>query len=241
MRTLAFLLHPAVVASLAIHGGLAIAATRFGAPVTPARGTDPTTRASVEFEVLEAEVPFVACSTPAAALDTPTPAPELSDVLAALELVDVDPTPDEVPEPSLDEGAVARSPGAEVATPAVTRSTIAVRLRPRPSVPPPSLAPRAPSAARARVIAPPGPLATNRAPDYPYEARVAGAEGVAVLRVSVRADGSVASVQLRTSSGHALLDRAAEEAVRGWGFTSPKVDGTPVPMTVDVPVTFRLS
>ncbi len=61
-----------------------------------------------------------------------------------------------------------------------------------------------------------------------------------MLRIAIRADGSVATVHLRTSSGHAALDRAAEEAVRGWGFTPPRVDGAAVPMTVDVPLTFRL-
>jgi periplasmic protein TonB len=249
MRIPPFLVQPAVIASLAIHGSLALVAPHSGGPMATARAIERTTQTSIDFEPLDAEVPAEAVEAPRPAppLDAPTPAPDHVDLLTQREVLELDPTPVDVPELPPDEPIVASAPSAAPIAPALTRSTISVRLRPRRnapstpvwSAPAPTVDAAAPGE-RARVVTPPGRLATNRAPDYPYEARAAGYEGVAVLRVEIRADGSVAAVQLRSSSGHASLDRAAEEAVRGWGFTPPRVDGSAVPMTVDVPVTFRL-
>lgn len=115
-----------------------------------------------------------------------------------------------------------------------------------PPTPTPVASPPTPRAAmpvgeRGRVLAPPRPLPTSRAPSYPYEARANGWEGVAIFRVTVRADGTVIAVTLESSSGHSVLDRAAEDAVRSWSFTAPLSDGVPTDMTLRVPVAFRLT
>ena len=67
-----------------------------------------------------------------------------------------------------------------------------------------------------------------------------GHEGEALLGVTVLADGAPAAVELRTSSGYALLDEAALDAVRRWRFLPALVAGRPVQAVVNVPVVFRL-
>gem|GEM_PF-2192401 len=57
---------------------------------------------------------------------------------------------------------------------------------------------------------------------------VEAAEGTVVLRVLVAADGAVRSVDVVTSSGSQVLDRAAEEAVRRWQFAPATRDGVPI-------------
>lgn len=120
---------------------------------------------------------------------------------------------------------------------------VAVELRPPPvqvSAPPAAAAPADPDrGAPGRAFAPPRPLASNRPPVYPYEARARGLEGVAVFLVTLRADGTVGALRLERSSGHAALDSAAYEAVRGWGF-SVQPGGASGSRTLRVPIAFRL-
>jgi protein TonB len=68
-------------------------------------------------------------------------------------------------------------------------------------------------------------------------ARRMGIQGVVVLRVHVRADGSVAMAELAQSSGSQLLDDAALKTVREqWRFLPARLDGTPVESWVEVPI-----
>jgi protein TonB len=62
-----------------------------------------------------------------------------------------------------------------------------------------------------------------------------------VLLVQVDADGGVASVSVATSSGHALLDRAAREAVESWRFEPGRRDGRAEARPLEVPIRFRLT
>jgi protein TonB len=50
--------------------------------------------------------------------------------------------------------------------------------------------------------------------NYPAEARDRGIEGQLVLTVAIRRDGSVERIDVIQSSGHALLDEAAQRIVR---------------------------
>jgi protein TonB len=62
-----------------------------------------------------------------------------------------------------------------------------------------------------------------------------------LLRVLVDVDGRCEIVQIDSSSGSALLDQAASDAVKRWRF-SPARDGEKaVPSWVKVPIEFRLS
>jgi protein TonB len=82
-------------------------------------------------------------------------------------------------------------------------------------------------------------LAITR-PAYPQRAREMGWEGTVVLRLEVRADGTVGEVNIQQSAGHDLLDQAAMHAAKGWNF-APQMDGAfAMPAVVDVPVRFDL-
>jgi protein TonB len=72
-------------------------------------------------------------------------------------------------------------------------------------------------------------------------ARRMGMQGVVVLRVHVRADGSVAEAELAQSSGSQLLDDSALKTVREqWRFLPARLDGEPVESYVEVPIRFVL-
>ena len=81
----------------------------------------------------------------------------------------------------------------------------------------------------------------NPKPPYPVVARRMGQQGVVMLRVRVRPDGSVAEAELVQSSGSALLDESALRTVReSWRFVPAHRDGTAVESWVQVPIRFVL-
>jgi protein TonB len=61
-----------------------------------------------------------------------------------------------------------------------------------------------------------------------------------VLAVTVTKDGDAASVRVVESSGHAMLDRAAKDAVRAWRFRPAERLGRAVRDRIRVPIRFRL-
>jgi protein TonB len=80
----------------------------------------------------------------------------------------------------------------------------------------------------------------NPAPPYPLAARRRGLEGRVIVRAHVTADGRCAGVELRASSGHALLDESVLATVPHWRFQPAARDGVAVASWVDIPVAFRL-
>lgn len=80
----------------------------------------------------------------------------------------------------------------------------------------------------------------NPPPAYPGLARKRGYQGTTLLHVLVDEQGRVARIDLKSSSGHAILDRAATEAVQHWRFQAGIHRGAAAAMWVDVPVRFRL-
>ncbi len=80
----------------------------------------------------------------------------------------------------------------------------------------------------------------NPAPAYPPLSRRMGEEGKVVLRVSVNAQGSADSVEIRTSSGSQRLDESALNTVRNWKFIPAKRGNTAVQSWVLVPINFKL-
>jgi len=99
----------------------------------------------------------------------------------------------------------------------------------------------APASAAARVIRQATPLyQINPPPKYPRLARRRGLEGVVFLDVLIDVSGKVADLRLFSSSGHSVLDRAAQKAVRHWLFTPGTIDGRQHEMWVKVPVRFQL-
>ncbi|MEW5756273.1 MAG: energy transducer TonB [Pseudomonadota bacterium] len=80
----------------------------------------------------------------------------------------------------------------------------------------------------------------NPAPAYPSLSRRLREEGIVLLRVYVDAGGSPAQLELKQSSGHDRLDRAALETVRHWRFVPARQDGEAVAGWVVVPISFTL-
>ncbi len=77
-------------------------------------------------------------------------------------------------------------------------------------------------------------------PVYPRIAIEKGWEGTVILRLLVTSNGLPNAITVRKSSGHAVLDKAAIEAMQQWRFT-PAMDGNfAVEKYVDVPLRFGL-
>ena len=81
----------------------------------------------------------------------------------------------------------------------------------------------------------------NAPPTYPGLARKRGQEGTVFLKVLVNKEGRVDELEIETSSGFTLLDRAAVSAVRKWSFEPGRRGEERVPMWVRVPVIFKLN
>lgn len=83
-----------------------------------------------------------------------------------------------------------------------------------PASPPPEAEPSLPAEAEVdeplAVLSPP--------PVYPRKARRLGWEGTVELRMRIDAEGAVLGVEVMSSSGHGVLDRAAQEALGRWVF-----------------------
>jgi protein TonB len=99
---------------------------------------------------------------------------------------------------------------------------------------------RSSSAAEASGISAPRPLAAIQ-PVYPRAARRAGWQGVVRIRALVGITGNVASAEVAQSSGHAILDEAALEAVRLTVFAPAEQAGKAVASLVIIPVRFQLN
>jgi protein TonB len=80
----------------------------------------------------------------------------------------------------------------------------------------------------------------NSAPTYPPESRQLGEQGKVLLRVLVKADGSVEQVNLRKSSGYDRLDSSALETVKQWRFVPAKRADQAIAAWVIVPISFSL-
>lgn len=78
-------------------------------------------------------------------------------------------------------------------------------------------------------------------PDYPESARRAGREGRVLLRVLVDDQGRTKIVEINSSSGSDVLDRAAAEAIRRWRFHPARHGDQPVESWLRIPIEFRLA
>jgi periplasmic protein TonB len=75
-------------------------------------------------------------------------------------------------------------------------------------------------------------------PVYPSVARAARAQGTVLLEAIIAKDGSVKDVRVTRSVP--LLDQAALDAVRGWRYSAPTLNGLPIEVVMTVTVTFTL-
>ena len=80
----------------------------------------------------------------------------------------------------------------------------------------------------------------NPKPVYPLEARDKGYHGQVLLRVEVLSDGLVGQIEIKRSSGYAMLDQSAYSAVKRWKFVPAKQEGVPVTSWVNIPIKYEL-
>jgi len=171
------------------------------------------------------------------------------------------PTPEPVAEPEPPPEPVVKPevPPEPATKPVKRRITHARQPRPkRPPTPPPLNSPP-PAAPQDTVMAalattPPMPAAAatataesrkveylyNPPPDYPPRARRLGLEGEVLIRTRVLPNGESDQLVLERSSGYALLDAAAMEAVRKWRFRPAQRGTEEIVSWVEIPVRFRL-
>ena len=116
-----------------------------------------------------------------------------------------------------------------------TARPVARPIRARPVAPPPR-----PARVRGPTRGPVLRASDARAPEYPRRARRLGHQGRVVLIVHVAADGTVARVEVETSSGFPSLDNAAVRAAERWRFQPALADGRRVAATDRRTIRFRL-
>jgi TonB family protein len=80
----------------------------------------------------------------------------------------------------------------------------------------------------------------NTPPAYPEIARVRGYEGIVLVSAEILPDGRVGNMKIRKSSGYAILDQSAIEAVKPWKFEPAKKSGNPFTVWVELPIKFIL-
>jgi TonB family protein len=80
----------------------------------------------------------------------------------------------------------------------------------------------------------------NSPPVYPEIARVRGYEGIVLVFAEILPNGRVGEVKIRKSSGYAILDQSAIQAVKPWKFEPAKKSGNPFTAWVELPIKFIL-
>ncbi len=80
----------------------------------------------------------------------------------------------------------------------------------------------------------------ERAKVYPLKARIAGYEGVVEISFSILQDGRVSKIEILSSSGYAVLDKAAVKTVEKASPFPPLPGAFSAPLQVSFKMTFRL-
>jgi TonB family protein len=80
----------------------------------------------------------------------------------------------------------------------------------------------------------------NPAPQYTEEARKARAQGVVVLEVVIRKDGTPGNFKIKRGLGYGLDESAINTINSRWRFMPGTKDGKPVAILVNIEVSFRL-
>lgn len=139
----------------------------------------------------------------------------------------------DLPDP---EARSSQKPGAPLNSAAVQAEAFAPQARPAAAAPAPANNPTAgegPGAAAPRATPTQGPRIDaswqgNTPPPYPSTARRQGLQGTVKLDLLIEADGSVAQIHMRESSGSPMLDRSVMTTVRQWRFIPARHQGQSV-------------
>lgn len=77
-------------------------------------------------------------------------------------------------------------------------------------------------------------------PQYPGSALKQGLQGTTILSIYVGMSGAAEKVQVKSSSGVAELDQAAQTAVAQWKFNPASQGGSALASWFEIPVSFRI-
>ncbi len=80
----------------------------------------------------------------------------------------------------------------------------------------------------------------NSPPVYPEIARMRGYEGLVLIFAEILPNGRVGEVKIRKSSGYAILDQSALQAIKPWKFEPARKAGNPFTAWVELPIKFIL-
>ncbi len=86
----------------------------------------------------------------------------------------------------------------------------------------------------------PASIIVKRRPYYPWRSRLRGEEGTVVIEVEILPDGRRGSIEILSSSGHPLLDRAALRALERARFVPATKNGAAVRSKKKIAFTFRI-
>lgn len=78
-------------------------------------------------------------------------------------------------------------------------------------------------------------------PEYPYQARQRGIEGVVQIKLLVNADGTVGPVHVLSARPENIFDDAAVKGARRWKFKPGRIAGEPVSAWVVTNIRFTLN
>lgn len=71
-------------------------------------------------------------------------------------------------------------------------------------------------------------------PQYPFAARARHVTGAGIFACNIRADGTVASVEVLKSTGHEVLDDAAVAALHRWKFKPGELHVIKIPLAFTI-------
>jgi protein TonB len=116
---------------------------------------------------------------------------------------------------------------------------------PEPPPPPPVQEPAEPKQAEPapQPVLPPRAEAgqlSNPAPVYPNLSRRLREEGIVVLEILIKADGTVGEIKIKSSSGYKRLDDTAVKAVKQWRYHPATQGGSKIDFWYEQPVEFNL-
>lgn len=142
--------------------------------------------------------------------------------------------------PESDKGTVAPS---NVTEPVVEPAPPAEIVEPKKTTMPPEPMPAKPKPAAAPVKMPDAHAGhlQNPAPVYPMLSRKRKEQGTVILRLLVRADGTVSDITIHQSSGFSRLDDSAVHAVKRWHYTPAVQEGKAIDYWHFQPVVFSIN
>jgi len=88
---------------------------------------------------------------------------------------------------------------------------------------------------------PPTPADDNTAPAYPQEARAAGKTGMVILKIVIRADGTVDADTVQVMRGDEPFVSAAVAAVKHWRYEPARYQGQPITVYRIIQIPFKLT